>query len=166
MSYAAQLCDFLTLSVCDISMLLNSDIFSSFGSRYFLKTCTVVKESSYIHQHCLLNCFHRLGKVTPNHGATLPTHIFIKIKNLEGCQDPDYLWFISTSIYRRWSRGHKAQIQGYKKLPRPRAALPKTDPLEAKDRNARDQGQGPRTQAQVFSKKKKGLQKNFSDVLQ
>ena len=29
-----------------------------------------------------------------------------------------------------------------------------TDPLEAKDRNARGQGQGPRTQAQVFSKKK------------
>ena len=36
--------------------------------------------------------------------------------------------------------------------PRPRTALPKTDPLEAKDSNAR--GQGPRTQAQVFSKKK------------
>ena len=35
---------------------------------------------------------------------------------------------------------------------RPRTALPRTDPLETKDRNAR--GQGPRTQAQVFSKKK------------
>ena len=30
-----------------------------------------------------------------------------------------------------------------------------TDTLEAKDRNARGQGQGPRTQAQVLSKKKK-----------
>ena len=37
------------------------------------------------------------------------------------------------------------------------------DPLEAKDRNA--QGQGPRTQQQVFSKKK-GLQKFFSGDLQ
>ena len=44
MSYAAQLCDFLTLPVCGISakslisMLLNYNIFCLFGSRYFLKT--------------------------------------------------------------------------------------------------------------------------------
>ena len=37
--------------------------------------------------------------------------------------------------------------------------------LEDKDRNARGQGQGPKTQAQVFSKKK-GLQKSFSGNLQ
>ena len=44
--------------------------------------------------------------------------------------------------------------------PRPRTAFPRTDTLEAKDRNAR--GQGPRTQARVLSKKKKnGLHKNF-----
>ena len=65
---------------------------------------------------------------------------------------------------QRWSRGHKArgQGQGHKKnpRPRPRTALPRADPLEAKDSNARGQGQGPRTQAQVFSKKK-GLQKNL-----
>ena len=30
---------------------------------------------------------------------------------------------------------------------------PRTDPLKAKDRNARGQGQGPRTQAQVYSEK-------------
>ena len=57
---------------------------------------------------------------------------------------------------QRWSRGHKArgQGQGHKKnpRPRPRTAFPRTDTLEAKDRNAR--GQGPRTQAQVLSKKK------------
>ena len=47
---------------------------------------------------------------------------------------------------------------------RPRTAFPRTDTLEAKDRNAR--GQGPRTQAQVLSKKKKGLHKNFSGDLQ
>ena len=49
--------------------------------------------------------------------------------------------------------------------PRPRTAFPRTDPLEAKDRNARGQGQGPRTQPQVFSEKK-GLQKSFSGNLQ
>ena len=53
----------------------------------------------------------------------------------------------------------RGQGQGHKKNPRPRlrprTAFPRTDPLEAKDRNARGQGQGPRTQAQVFSKKKK-----------
>ena len=38
--------------------------------------------------------------------------------------------------------------------PRPRTALPRTDSLEAKDRNTRGQGQGPRTRAQVFFKKK------------
>ena len=32
--------------------------------------------------------------------------------------------------------------------------FPRTDPLEAKDRNARGQGQEPRPQAQVISKKK------------
>ena len=50
--------------------------------------------------------------------------------------------------------------------PRPRTAFPRTDTLEAKDRNARGQGQGPRTQAQVLSEKKKGLHKNFSGDLQ
>ena len=73
---------------------------------------------------------------------------------------------------QRWSRGHKARGQGHKKnpRPRPRTAFPRTDTLEAKDRNARDQG--PRTQSQVLSKKKKkkkkkkGLHKNFSGDLQ
>ena len=46
-----------------------------------------------------------------------------------------------------------------------RTAFSRTEPLEAKDRNARGQGQGPRTPAQVFSKKK-GLQKIFSGDLQ
>ena len=77
--------------------------------------------------------------------------------------------------YQRWSRGHKArgqgQGQGHKKnprpRPRPRTAFPRTDALEAKDRNA--QGQGPRTQsasALQKKKKKKGLHKNFSGDLQ
>ena len=59
----------------------------------------------------------------------------------------------------------KARGQGHKKNPRPgpRTAFPRTDPLEAKDRNT--QGQGPRTQPQVLSKKK-GLLKSFSGNLQ
>ena len=66
--------------------------------------------------------------------------------------------------WQRRSRGHKArgQGQGHKKNPRPRTAVPRTDPIEAKDRNAR--GQGPRTQPQVFSKKKKGLKKFFQAI--
>ena len=71
----------------------------------------------------------------------------------------------SMFIELRWSRGHKArgQGQGHKKnpRPRPRTAFPRTDTLEAKDRNAR--GQGPRTQAQVLSKKKK--KKVFTKIL-
>ena len=66
-------------------------------------------------------------------------------------------------FYQRSSRGHKArgQGQGHKKIPRPRTAFPRTDPLEAKDRNARGQGQEPRTQAQVFSKTKRSPKKFF-----
>ena len=72
-----------------------------------------------------------------------------------------------------WSRGHKArgQGQGHKKnpRPRPRTAFPRTDSLEAKDRNARGQSQGPKTRAQEFKKKslfqatskKKDVLKNF-----
>ena len=58
---------------------------------------------------------------------------------------------------QRWRRGLKARGQEHQKnpRPRPRTALPRTDPLEAKNRNARGQGQGPRTQPQVFSKEKK-----------
>ena len=72
---------------------------------------------------------------------------------------------------QRWSRGHKArgQNQGYKKnlRPRPRTAFPRTDTLKAKDRNARGQGQGPRTQARVLSKKKKKRSsQKFLDDLQ
>ena len=67
---------------------------------------------------------------------------------------------------QRWSRGHKArgQGQGHKKnpRPRPRTAFPRTEPLEAKDSYAR--GQGPRTQAQAFSKK--SLQKFFTGGVQ
>ena len=55
---------------------------------------------------------------------------------------------------------------GRKKNPRPRTVLPRTDPLEAKERNARGEGQGLKTQAQVFSKKNKSLQNHFLGDLQ
>ena len=67
-----------------------------------------------------------------------------------------------TDNYQRWSRRHKARGQGHKKNPRPRTAFPRTDTLEAKDRNAR--GQGPRTQAQVLSKKKTVFTKIFQAI--
>ena len=58
------------------------------------------------------------------------------------------------SIYQRVeSRTHGSR-------PRPRTALPRTDTLEAKDRNTRGQGQGPRKQTQMCPKKK-GLKKIF-----
>ena len=81
-------------------------------------------------------------------------------------QIPSNLTTSSMTLYdQRWSRGHKARGQGqeHKKNPRtrPRTAFPRTDTLEAKDRNARGQGQGPRTQVQVLSKKKRSSQKFF-----
>ena len=59
----------------------------------------------------------------------------------------------------------ESRTQGSKPRPGPRtqkkietkakdSPIPKTDPLEAKDRNARGQGQEPRTQPQVLSKKR------------
>ena len=69
--------------------------------------------------------------------------------------------YFHISRYQRWSRGHKARGQGHKKNSRPRPIFPRTDTLEAKDKNARRQGQGPRTQAQVLSKKKKSSRKHF-----
>ena len=76
---------------------------------------------------------------------------------------------IHIDIYQRWSRGHKArsqgQGQGHKKnpSPKPRTAFPRTDTLEAKGRNARGLGQGPRTQSAsaLQKKKKKGSSQKF-----
>ena len=70
----------------------------------------------------------------------------------------------------------KAKDTKKKPRPRPRTAFPRTDTLEAKDRNARGQGQGhkrkcsPKSQkffrrSQKKKKKKKGLHKNFSSGL-
>ena len=65
----------------------------------------------------------------------------------------------------------KSEAKDTKKNPRPRTqkkseakdSLSEDRPLEAKEKDA--QGQGPRTQPQVFSKKK-GLQKSFLGDLQ
>ena len=79
-----------------------------------------------------------------------------------------WIWLLMAEVESRTQGSRPRPRQGHKKNPRPRprpkTALPRTDPLEANDRNARGQGQGPRTQAQVFSKKK-SLQKIFSGDL-
>ena len=74
---------------------------------------------------------------------------------------------------QRWSRGHKPRGQGQAHTknprPRPRTDFPRTDPLEAKDRNTRGQGLGPRSQlASVFQKKliKKGLRAKIANFPQ
>ena len=58
----------------------------------------------------------------------------------------------------------RTQGQEHKKnpRPRPRTAFPRTDTLEAKDRNARGQGH----KRKCSPPKKKGLYKNFSGDLQ
>ena len=73
----------------------------------------------------------------------------------------------------RYSAEVKSRTQGSrprrqkkkKKNPRPRlrTTLPRKNPIKAKDRNARGQRQGPRTQAQVFSKQK--VFKNFFQAI-
>ena len=57
------------------------------------------------------------------------------------------------------TQGSRPRTEKKNPRPRPRTALPRTDPLEAKDRNARGQGQGHKRKC---FPKKKGLQKNFS----
>ena len=88
---------------------------------------------------------------------------------------PNLLWpnAMKTAFYKlqvicgkqRWSRGHKArgQGQGHKKnpRPRPRTAFPRTDTLEAKDRNARGRGQGHKRKCSPKEKKKKVFTKIF-----
>ena len=67
-----------------------------------------------------------------------------------------------------------AQDQGHKKNPRPRTAFPRTDTLEAKDRNARGQGHKRKCspKKKVFTKifqaisTKKRFPKNFSSDTQ
>ena len=76
---------------------------------------------------------------------------------------PVMCWYIEVESRTQGSKPRSRTQKNPK--PRPRTAFPRTDPLEANDRNAKGQGQGPRTQQQVFSKKK-GLQKSFSGDLQ
>ena len=77
----------------------------------------------------------------------------------------DYQYYCDFSLLIRNGVGDtRLEAKVTKKKPRPRTALPRTDPLEAKDRIA----QGPKTQAQVSvlqNKKKKGPQKDFSGDL-
>ena len=64
------------------------------------------------------------------------------------------LCMVSICSNHRWSQGHKARGQVHKKNPRPRTALLRTDPLEAKDRNARGQGHKRKCSPKKKSSKK------------
>ena len=76
----------------------------------------------------------------------------------------DWIWLISMSCFPEVESRTQGSRPKTEKYPRPRTDFPRTDPLEAKDRNAR--GQGPKTQPKMFFKKKKGFQKSFSGNLQ
>ena len=80
----------------------------------------------------------------------MPFHIFVPEKIVIFCRSG-----VEDTRLEAKAKDTKKNLK-----PRPRTAFPRTDLLEAKNRNARGQGQGPRTQPQVFSKKK-GLQKVF-----
>ena len=71
------------------------------------------------------------------------------------------------ALHQRWSRGHKArgQGQGHKKnpRPRPRTAFPRTEPLEAKDRNVRGQAKD-RGHRRKRSPKKKVVKNIFQAI--
>ena len=62
---------------------------------------------------------------------------------------------------------HKALGQEHEKnpSPRPSTVLPRTDPLEAKDRNARCQGQVPRTHRESDLQKKVFVPKSKNSAL-
>ena len=70
------------------------------------------------------------------------------------------VWLVLVTRYQRWSRGHKArgqfQGQGHKKIrgPGQGQAFPRTDPLEAKDRNAQGQEQSRKCSPKKRSSKK------------
>ena len=68
-------------------------------------------------------------------------------------------------LVRKLIKVQRPEVESSTQGSRPRTAFPRTDNLDDKDRNARGQCQGPRTQPQVFSKKK-DLQKSFSGNLQ
>ena len=123
------------------------------------KSTTFIKRSLKLDNFCKkIKMFERLG-LQPQ----TPETAYFHCRFLATC-----LSLIMFALDQRWSRRHKARGQGqslgHKKhpRPRPRTAFPRTDTLEAKDRNAR--GRGARTQAQVLSKKK-GLHKSFSGDL-
>ena len=78
-------------------------------------------------------------------------------------------WYFPYSAF--WSAGQWGGAitpprtpTGYATGPRPRTALPRADPLEAKDRNAR--GQGPGQGKKRKCSQKIFFQKKFSGVLQ
>ena len=134
------------------------------GSKIFPTSLREVKNITYKHakfwdytQFVLINFI-----ISPHQNFLDPSlrtasHLFFKFSNIKkisplafDTQKNDFRVSFWT-IFRGIALSTKTQ-----KNPRPRlrTAFPRTDPLEAKDRNAQGQGQGLRTQPQVFSKKK------------
>ena len=63
---------------------------------------------------------------------------------------------------QRWGQDTRLKVKSKDtKNPRPRTHLPRTDPLQVKDMNARGQGQGPRTQRGSVLQEKKSSLKTF-----
>ena len=128
-------------------------------------------EKENLQQLKLAKCFSIILDCTPDmsHHEQMSVILRYVLCNEEAAVVKEtFFGYLKISDSQRWSRGHKArgQGQGHKKnpRPRPRTAFPRTDTLEAKDRNAR--GQGPRTQsASALQKKKKNLHKGFSGDL-
>ena len=79
----------------------------------------------------------------------------------------DIQFFVLPSVTRECNPKLLAEVESRTQglRPRPRTARPRTDTLEAKDRNVRGQGLGPRTQTLVFSKKKE-KKKVFKKIYQ
>ena len=127
---------------------------------------------AFTHLSTCVICQCGLEDDTIQHRLTCLTNLSSSLISASSMREPDGVCSCgkrltvtpeeSTTIYQKWSREHKAQGLGHKKYPRPRpwprTALPRTDPLEAKDKNAQ------RHRHKCFPKK--GLQKKFLGDLQ
>ena len=97
----------------------------------------------------MLNKSLQLKRITEGPGSWASSRWIIFVVLREKIAILCHFDHISNVFEAIWIIEVELRTQGSR--PRPRTALPRTEPLEAKDRNAR--GQGPRTETQVFSKK-------------
>ena len=137
--------------VLQVLILLNLPLAISRGGHRYFQSCKMVPIFDF-KITLLLNTLYSFQKV-PNFFSV--TRCFFDINDILNVN----------IIIRGGVEDTSLEAKETKKnpRPRPRTAFPRTDTLEAKDRNARGLGQGPRTQAQVLSKKKK---KVFTKIFQ